>query len=79
MTTRCKQIYAERGGRLTDKQICAGGQPGKVDDNDGGCDDSDDGDDDGGDGEDIPAEDNIGLSSVGISFTHRDGDGGDDY
>jgi len=26
---RCKQIYAERGGRLTDKQICAGGQPGK--------------------------------------------------
>ena len=76
MTTRCKQIYAERGGRLTDKQICAGGQPGKVGDDDGGCDDSDD---DGGDGEDIPAEDNIGLSSVGISFTDRDGDGGDDY
>ena len=71
---------------MTDKQICAGGQPGKVGDDDGHGDDSDDGDDDGddsdddgSDGEDIPAEDNIGLSSVGISFTHRDGDGGDDY
>ena len=52
MTTRCKQIYAERGGRLTDKQICAGGQPGKVGDDDGDCDDSDD-------SEDIPAEENI--------------------
>ena len=27
---RCKDIYAARGGSLTDKQICAGGQPGKV-------------------------------------------------
>jgi len=26
---RCKDIYAARGGSLTDKQICAGGQPGK--------------------------------------------------
>ena len=34
---RCKDIYAARGGSLTDKQICAGGQPGKVAD-DGHCD-----------------------------------------
>ena len=33
---RCKDIYAARGGSLTDKQICAGGQPGKVDDDDDG-------------------------------------------
>jgi hypothetical protein len=26
----CKEIYAERGGVLTDKQICAGGEKGKV-------------------------------------------------
>jgi len=26
---RCKEIYAERGGVLTDKQICAGGEAGK--------------------------------------------------
>jgi len=26
---RCKEIYEERGGTLTDKQICAGGEPGK--------------------------------------------------
>jgi len=26
---KCREIYAERGGTLTDKQICAGGEPGK--------------------------------------------------
>ena len=30
LMTRCKEIYEERGGTLTDKQLCAGGEPGKV-------------------------------------------------
>ena len=34
LMTRCKEIYEERGGTLTDKQICAGGEPGKVGDAD---------------------------------------------
>ena len=28
--TQCKEVYAERGGVLTESQICAGGQKGKV-------------------------------------------------